>query len=144
MSGGLATSLRCWQRTTTRMTTTTRQRRGAPPIDQMMAAKSGNTCLETIRHVPMLPRWWWVCSGHAPTKGLFAANLRCGRFGSEENGMQLRTWVWSREFMCAVWRTCVEVEGVRGGEGMLFCWVFRLCVFPLIFFRVGVWTDNIF
>ena len=28
--------------------------------------------------------------------------MRCGRFGSEENGMQLRTWVWSREFICAV------------------------------------------
>ena len=61
----------------------------------------------------------------------------------EEDGMQLRTWVWSREFMCAVWRTCVEkwreCEGAWRG-----CWVFRLCVSPLIFFRVGVWTDNIF
>ena len=74
---GWRPSLRCWQRTTTRMTTTTRQRRGAPPFDQMMAAKSGNTCidsLETIRHVPMLLRWWgWVYSGHAPTQGV----VRC-------------------------------------------------------------------
>ena len=50
----------------------------------------------------------------------------------EEDGMRLRTWVWSREFTCAVWRTCVEkwreAEGAwEGGVvllGVPFTYVF--------------------
>jgi len=40
-------------------------------------------------------------------------------WGCEEDGMQIRTWVWSKEFTCAVWRTCVEKwrDGERSWEG---------------------------
>ena len=70
--------------------------------------------------------------------------MRCGRFGSEENGMQLRTWVWSREFMCAVWRTCVEKwrDGERSWEGgvVLLGVPFTYAFFYL--FLHGYETDN--
>jgi len=59
----------------------------------------------------------------------------------EEDGMQLRTWIWSKEFTCAVWRTFVEkwrdVEGTwEGGVillGVPFTYVF---LFLLLSFEV--------
>ena len=47
--------------------------------------------------------------------------------------------------MCSVKDMCGEVEGVQGGlEGMLFCWVFCLCVLPLIFFVWGFGLTTFF
>jgi len=107
---GWRPSLRCWQRTTTRMTTTMRQRPGAPPFHQRMAARSGNTCidsLETIRHVPML-------LSQVVGVGLFWA---C----SYPRGCSLRIRAVNKSLSTAVWPIFDEMsvmEDVRRGVGV--------------------------
>ena len=63
----------------------------------------------------------------------------------EEDGMQLRAWIWSKDFTCAVWRTFVEkwreVEGSWDG-GVILLGVPFTYVFLFLHLSFEVWTNK--